>query len=331
MRGLRTGALTALLATAVLAPAWADDSSAMLSAGGLIFTKNTPVTMAAEELYVSPKAVRIRFAFFNPSQKDVETVVAFPLPDLATAEFWGSPIGTVTDDPRNFVGFTVVVDGKAVPFTVEQRAFVKNRDVTQALLAAGAPVNPTTHDGYNTLSHLPKDKQKALMAAGLAEGGGDEIIPQWIVRTRFYWTQAFAAGKTVVIAHSYQPVTGQSFFSTDYQKRGDKFDGIDYCLTAPAWATLEAMTGKSKTDPDTGGYMIAYQTAYILSTAGNWQGPIGRFHLTLDKLKPDNILSLCWDGALKKTGPQTFEFSQENFAPKRDIHLIVLERAAPIP
>ena len=77
--------------------------------------------------------------------------------------------------------------------------------------------------------------------------------------------------------------------------------------------------------------MSTYETSYILSTAGNWQGPIGKFHLTLDKLKPDNILSLCWDGELKKTGPTTFEFAADNFAPKRDIALIVMESVAPTP
>ncbi len=68
-----------------------------------------------------------------------------------------------------------------------------------------------------------------------------------------------------------------------------------------------------------------HQTDYVLRTANNWNGPIGRFHLTLDKLRAGAILSLCWDGALKKTGPTTFEFSAEEFAPTRDIHMLVIE------
>ena len=44
----------------------------------------------------------------------------------------------------------------------------------------------------------------------------------------------------------------------------------------------------------------------------------------LDKLKPNNLLSLCWDGPLKKTGPTTFEAELKNFSPKRDIKLLVL-------
>jgi len=325
--------LIALAAFAVALPMHADDSSAALGAGGIVFTKSTPVKMAAEDLYLSPQAVRIRFEFANPTRKDVDTIVAFPLPDIDTAAFWGSAIGTVTDDPKNFVGFKVVVDGKPVAFTVEQRAFVKGKDVTAAVLAAGAPVNPVTDEGYDKLSKLPRDKQRALIAAGIADGdGADQFVPQWTVRTRFWWNQKFPAGKTVVIEHSYQPVTGQFFFSTQYQKRTDKLDGIDYCFDAATWAGLDARTAQKKQpgSEDAGSYMNGYETSYILKTATNWQGPIGRFHLTLDKLKADNILSICWDGELKKTGPATFEFTATNFTPARDVNMLVFESAAPI-
>lgn len=323
-------AIAALMAIPVSAPGLADDSSAVLSAGSIVFAKNTPVRMAAEDLTVSPAQVRIRFEFANPTAKDVDTIVAFPLPDISTSEFWGSPIGTVTDDPKNFVGFKAVVDGKPVAITIEQRAFLKNKDVTAQILAAGAPVNPVADEGYVKLGELSKEKQKALIAAGLAEGDDNEFIPQWTVRTRFWWNQKFPAKKTVVIEHSYQPITGQSFFSTEYQKRTAAYDGVDYCFDEGTWAAIAARTAKAKATPDSAAYMISYQTSYILKTAGNWQGPIGRFHLTLDKLKADNILSLCWDGELKKTSPTTFEFSKENFAPKRDIAIIVLENAGPI-
>lgn len=325
-------AVLALIAGVATAAAEADDSSAMLKAGSVVFTKNTPVRMAAEDLYVSPNAVRIRFEFENPTGRDVETVVAFPLPDLLTADFAESPVGTVTDDGKNFVGFKAVVDGKPLAVTVEQRAFLKAKDVSAQLAAAGAVINPVIDGGYEKLINLPREKKKALIAAGLAEGdGADEFVPQWTVKTTFYWTQKFPAKKKVVIEHSYQPVTGQSFFTTAGRKRTDKnlFGPIDYCIDAPTWAGLEARTG-GNTEPSEGTrLMTAYETGYILSTAGNWQGPIGKFHLTLDKLKQDNILSLCWDGEIKRTGATTFEFSRDNFVPKRDIAIVVFENAGP--
>ncbi len=325
-----TMALAAAAAIGVPA-ALADDSSAMLSAGGLVFTKSTPVRMAAEDLYVSPTAVRVRFAFENPTAKDVETIVAFPLPDIATGEFAESGIGTVTDDAKNFVGFKVVIDGKPVAVTVEQRAFLKSKDVTAQLLGFGAPLNPVTDGGYEKLEHLAKNKKTAMIAAGLAEGDDDAFYPRWTVKTKFYWNQKFPAKKTVVIEHSYRPVTGQSFFTTTYHQRAEKnlFGDIDYCIDARTWASLAARTGGAVNPSEGTRLMNTYETGYILATAANWQGPIGRFHLTLDKLKADNILSLCWDCELKKTGATTFEFRKDAFAPKRDIHLVVFENAGP--
>lgn len=320
-------AVCALVACALTAiPAGADDSSAALSAGGIVFTRNTPVRMAAEDLYVSPKQVRIRFEFTNDTDKDVDTVVAFPLPDVDMATFWASPLGAVIDDPVNFVGFKAAVDGKPVALSVEQRAFLKGKDVTALVAAAGLPVNLFAGDGYRKLDALPADKHKRLTAAGLVQGDGKtEFIPQWVVRTRFYWTQRFPARKAVVIEHSYQPVTGQSYFSAADAGK-PSYGGVGYCIDAPTRAAIRAEAAERKqADPEGGGYLTAYQTDYILKTANNWNGPIGRFHLTLDKLKPANVLSLCWDGALQKTGPTTFEATRTNFAPARDIRLLVLQ------
>ena len=148
------------------------------------------------------------------------------------------------------------------------------------------------------------------------------------MRTKFYWPQRFPAHKRVVIEHSYQPVTGQSFAMSD------EFNGAmenpfakQFCLDAGTTARVKAMMAAHKGTPDglSPGMLIAYETDYILKTANNWNGPIGRFRLTLDKLKPDNALSLCWDGELKKTGPTSFEAVRTNFAPTRDIHMLVLE------
>lgn len=323
-----------LFGLSVAAAALADDSTAQLKAGSIVFTQGTPVKMAEEDLYISPKQVRIRFAFTNASAKDVETLVAFPLPDIDTAEFWGSGAGAMTADPKNFIGFKAVVDGKPVAFTVEQRAFVKGKEVTAALLAAGAVLNPLAGDGFQSLTKIPRTRLKSLEKAGIValdetpmpDGKGAprlDVIPQWTVTTRFYWKQKFPAGKTVVIAHSYQPVTGASLFSTESDKQRQKYYDVDYCFDPPTWAGLKTRTAAAiKREAN---YLSAYRTDYILKTAGNWQGPIGRFSLTLDKLKAANIISLCWDGALQKTSATTFSFTADAFVPRRDIRLVVLE------
>lgn len=322
-----------LCAVLFASPAVADDSSAALGMGGLQFTRSADIRMAKEDLFISPKTVRIRYEFANDGSKDVDSIVAFPLPDIDTWEFYEEPIGTVGDDPVNFVGFTATIDGKRVPVQVEQRAFLKNEDVTARIRAAGLPVNILLAGNIQKLDRLDAAKKQALEKAGLVQNEGEgQEHPKWTVRTKFYWTQHFPAGKTVVIAHAYTPVTGQTFF-TEYDlnvKPGQ--DGPqwqrDYCMDGPTRATI-AQRIKQASKPDQSAMMNIYSTDFILKTANNWKGGIGELHLTIDKLKPTNVLSLCWNGDLKKTGPTTFESVLRNVRPSRDIKMVVLENPQP--
>jgi len=327
MRLLALAAASMLAAAAVTARA--DDSSASLGAGGIAFTKLADVRMASEDLRLGPNAVRIRYTFVNDGKTDIDTLVAFPLPDIDAYEFWGTPIGRITGDPVNFVGFKAVVDGKPVAVTVEQKAIHEGRDVTGILKSVGLPVNVVSGRNYRLMDKLTAAQRRLLIKAGLAEFDSGQGIARWIVRTRFYWRQRFPAGKTVTIEHSYKPVTGQAFFS-EYDLKAkpgatDDYWKKAYCMEEATLARVRLAMAERKQSNRNEGLLNAYSTDFILKTANNWKGGIGRFHLTLDKLKPDNILSLCWDGALKKTGATTFESARDNFAPARDIKFLVLE------
>src|SRR6185312_4838576 len=131
-------ALAAMVLLAA-APAWADDSSAALKAGGLVFTKQADIRMAKEDLYISPKRVRVRYEFVNDGKADVETIVAFPLPDIDVRQYYYEPLGTTLDASPNFMGFTLAVDGKKVEATPDARAVLDGKDVTEAVKAAGLP------------------------------------------------------------------------------------------------------------------------------------------------------------------------------------------------
>jgi hypothetical protein len=311
---------------------FADDSSAALGAGGVVLTQAADIRMAKEDLYISPKQVRIRFEFVNDTKKDIDTIVAFPLPDIDMNEFTESPVGAMTNDPVNFVGFQVTANGERIVPTVEQRAFYRGRDVTDIVRRAGVPLNLNDPKFAEITEKLPKAQRKILEDAGLADSeSGAEEHPHWVVRTKFWWHQTFPAGKPLVLEHSYQPVTGQSFF-TAYELKTDSDNSYDvntYCIDAATRSAIAARIGAGQSDE--GGMMQAFSTDYILVSGNNWKGPIGRFHLTLDKLKPQNILSLCWKGDLKKTGATTFEAVRDNFAPTGDIHLLVLEDAPKSP
>jgi hypothetical protein len=58
-----------------LIPAHANDSSAELATGGLVFVKNNNIEMASEDLFISATEIRVRYRFINRSDKDVVTHV----------------------------------------------------------------------------------------------------------------------------------------------------------------------------------------------------------------------------------------------------------------
>lgn len=317
-----------LILAAVLcatAPAFADDSSAALKAGGLVFTKQADIRMAKEDLYISPAKVKVRYAFVNDGKADVDTIVAFPLPDIDVRQFYYEPLGTTLDASPNFMGFKLTVDGKTVEATADARAVLDGKDVTDKVKAAGLPLNIVGTKLVDMLDKMPLATRRKLAAQGILEMDGDDVHPHWIARTSFWWHQKFPAGKTVVIGHEYQPVTGQFFFGESDLSAKEPGYAKDYCIDTGTAAAIRAKIAKLDKNGPNGQYLQGTQTEFVLKTANNWKGGIGQFRLTLDKLKAGNALSLCWDGALKKTGATTFEAARDNFAPSSDVKLLVLQ------
>ncbi|HUO88117.1 MAG TPA: DUF4424 family protein [Rhizomicrobium sp.] len=320
-------ASAACAALALSSTALADDSSAMLGAGGIVLTRSADIRMATEDLYISPKAVRVRYTFTNDSGKDIDTIVAFPLPDVDNWEYAESPIGTTSGSTPNFVGFKLTVDGKPVTATAEERAVYKGKDVTAQVLAAGAPLNVVI-GGYDKLEKLSPANHDALLRAGLIEGkgGDDPVHAKWTTQTKFWWKMHFPAGRTVTVEHSYTPVTGQTFFGTfAFTDKEQNAYYARFCIDAATRSAIEARLAALKKKTGSDGLLNQYTTDFVIVTANNWKGPIGKFHMTVDKLKPGNIVSLCWGPDLGKTGPTTFEATRTNFAPRQDIQILVLE------
>jgi hypothetical protein len=318
MRSIALCCAAALFATQTLA----DDSSAALGAGGLMFTKQADIRMAVEDLSISPKQVKVRYEFVNDGRSDVDTVVAFPMPDIDVREFSYEPLGTTLDNTKNFMGFVLSVDGKAVTPTLDERAMLDGKDVTAQVKAAGLPVNIAGSDLSDRVSKLAPAVKTRLAAQGIVETDDNDTHPHWIAKTSFWWHQVFPAGKTIVIEHGYQPVTGQSFFGLE-ELKGDQ--AKEFCIDRPTASAIAAKIDPLDATGENGKYLQAFRTEFVLKTANNWKGPIGKFHLTVDKLKPKNVLSMCWGDDLTKTGATTFEAARDNLAPARDIKILVLQ------
>ncbi|MEJ0028151.1 MAG: DUF4424 family protein [Rhizomicrobium sp.] len=327
----RIGAVAALASAALAPAALADDSSAMLGAGGIVLTKSADIRMAVEDLFLSPTAVKVHYVFANDSANDIDTIVAFPLPDIDNYEYSESPIGTTLDTTPNFVGFKLLIDGKPVAATAEVRAIQDGRDVTAQVLAAGAPLDVVIGGGYDKLQKLSKSARASLIKQGLLEGDDSYTHAKWTTTTKYWWKMHFPAHGTVSVDHTYQPVTGQTFFTTYALSDKEQWSDYakNYCIDASTRATIAGGFAAMKKATGNDGLFNQYTTQFVIKTANNWKGPIGRFHLTLDKLKPSNILSLCWAGNLAKTGATRFESTLTDFAPKADIKFLVLELPAP--
>ena len=150
--------------------------------------------------------------------------------------------------------------------------------------------------------------------------------PNWTLQQVYSWRMAFPAGKDVHVSHTYQPSVGGTaglvFWSYD-GKRSEEFDNYakKYCLDSDFEKAV-----KKRWPGETTGDLPLWESriSYILTTANNWYGPIGTFHLTIDKGKPSNLVSFCADG-VKKTGPTTFEVTYSDYYPDRDLDLLILQ------
>jgi hypothetical protein len=302
-----TGAgLLALASLLTFAPAAANDSSASLDVGGLKLTYNPNVSVESEDLYLSRDEVRVTYHFRNRSDHDISTLVAFPLPTMEIGEE-GNYI-LEGKDPVNVMDFQVTVDGKQVEPSVEVKATRFGVDVTDVLKRYNIPL--TTYDRLNT---LPEDARRELEHYGVidwetATGAEDKPLAttHWETHIVFYWFQTFPAGRSIEVTHRYHPVPRHFFFGKEDLASPEMRK--TYCFDADFVRSAQAKLAQSSQD-----ILKGYELKYVLTTAENWLGPIGKFKLTVDKTTPDALVSLCAQG-IKKAGPTTFVLAEEDLS-----------------
>jgi hypothetical protein len=296
-------------------PSKANDSSAELTTGGLVFVKNPDVEMLSEDLFISTEEIRVLYRFANRSNKDVTVYVAFPLPDLEM-DLEDDVFVIPVDDPINFLGFVTTVNGVQVNPNVEQRIVASDQDQTAALTSLGIPLSPyRSHDALDKLSANEKARLKRL---GLVNEDGQ---PLWTLKTKFYWQQRFPAGRETVIEHHYKPSVGGTVpvGSSQISQWLKDENHRKYCVDADFIRALAKDRrnnfGEERVD-------------YILTTGANWSGPIKQFRLVVDKGDPNNLVSFCGRN-VKQVGPTQFEMKISDFSPKEDIAVLFLRKEPP--
>lgn len=311
---------------AAASAALANDSTASTAAGGLVLERTDDIDMVSEDLFVSAGQIRVKYVFRNQTPADVDTIVAFPMPPRDLSQEWGQDVGYPHD-------FHTTIDGQPVHSTLERKALVKDVDHTALLARLKIPIAPDNiMDSTKAMDALPEAERARLQSLGLAgveefsfgpEPMAHHLVPLWTVQDRYWWRQAFPAGKDLNVEHRYVPGAGGSvdtLLASEYVKADDP-DRLAmikrYCIDKDFLAAVERMRKPNIVLPPT-------WIDYILTTGANWRSPIGSFRLVVDKGKPGNIVSFCETG-VTKIGPTQFEVRHQNWRPTRDLHVLILE------
>lgn len=336
MKGKRMRYLSVLpLALGALAPsaAWANDTQASVTMGGLIFEQNDQISMDSEDLYLSLDMVRVRYTYTNHSTKPITLLVAFPLPDVPL-EGSDSEWTESSYPDWEVIDMKTLVDGKPVGLMRIDIAKVNGRDVDKRLKELGWPiVHWADPDFANRINALSADDKSALVAEGLltTEYAFDgEVRPAWTVSTSFVRTQTFPPGVPITVEHSYIPMQGGTVGSglgrDAREANGGRLDPeseyvTKYCVDDAFLRGFDRKRYLPSGQENELVYPIEQWTGYALKPGANWKGPIGRFRLTVDKGEPERLVSLCMDG-IRKVSPTRFEVVKTNFEPDRDIDLL---------
>ena len=330
----RAMAICGAIATGA-SPAAADQILNELKTGGVEFILPDQVEIAEEKVFISPDITRIEYRLHNPSAKSFDTYSSFPMPDIA-----GSLDGILNFDPAagaNFLGLEITQDAAKPELTLQQRASINGVDLTAELNAAHIPLVPQ--------AALDDELQKSLSAATIAvlEAHGlitlqerqDEpdntapvIVPRWTLSQTYSWKTVIPAKGDVIIKASYKTNLGGAvnvtFLDEQGAAKGDAFDNYraSYCVDANVIKAARDSFAHEKANK--GPLYEERWATHVMTAFGDDTVPIGKFTLTIDKGKTDNIVSFCGDG-VKKISATSFEMTKTDYTPERDIEVLFLQ------
>ena len=313
----------------------ANDTFATLGAGGLVSQKTTEVVMESEDLQISPHQIVVRYVFRNITDKDVEAVVAFPLPDLHGGDVYHEPMSLPDESQLNFVDFTVASGGKPISASLESRAWLEGRDITPRLEAIHLPVSVLVKPLNQALAKLSPAEIKRLETEDLiaSEEYADSATGKmkrdwyaaWTMRVKFYWTQRFPAHQTVELTQTYRPVVGGSYIPANDSGNSS---ARRYCGGPEAFREIAEFKQRHPAKNQDDISLWERTVRYILTTANNWNGPIRKFHVTVLSDASEDIVLTCLPG-LKRTGDTRYEVSHSDWRPTAEIELMILQAHKP--
>lgn len=317
------------------APVAANDTSAVLSTGGLEFVSNESIVMESEELFISAEEIRVVYAFRNTGDTDQNILVAFPMPDIVPN--WWSPVAFPNGPDDNLFEFQTTFNGEPVKAELHEYAYAFGVDRTKMIKQLGLPIVPFTEAASKATDALDDETTARLLHLGLVtpdefdagQGWEKHYWPAWTYKATYTWEGDFPAGETVEVIHTYKPSVGGtvavSFLGEAYEGYDPASDYLAKYCTDRSFLNAVRATQTSPDDVYSAPFTESW-ISYILTTGGNWGGgAIQKFRLVVDKGSTDNLVSFCGDD-IKKIGPTTFEMVKTDFWPEKELDILILQR-----
>ncbi|UPY38226.1 DUF4424 family protein [Sediminicoccus sp. KRV36] len=305
-------------------PALANDSSAAIGLGGLTLTRSAEIRLDQQELFISRTQVRVNYVFTNTTDRDIETLVAFPLPD-----FTHSPVERVPDYARD-LNFRTLVDGRPLALELVQRATFRGKDITDRLRGLGLPLVGGADERFEYAANaLPEATRAALVREELVLGhfgNGRTTIdePAWTVTSSITRRQIFPGGRSLRVQHSYTPFAGGSVggrLSPRHRQSADfRAARAQFCMDDSFIAALDRRTSRAANGSDYSEVWLQY----MLTPGGNWAGPIRDFRLVVDKGNPGSIVSFCGEG-VRRLDDRRFEMRLRDVTPSRELDILIVD------
>jgi len=327
LRPLSRLVLAAGLTLLAAAPVRANDSEAAFGIGGLTLLRSEAIRLDQEELFISREQVRVNYVFTNLTDRDIETVVAFPLPDVVH-----SPAARTPDLARE-LEFHTTVDGQPMRLDLVQRASFKGQDITARLQGLGLPL-AAMGDGFSAaVNRLAPAARAALLREELILDGGHDGRNHlwdalWTVHTTVTRRQTFPASRSIRVEHRYRPVIGGRVGGAldPDQRRTAEFreQRQRQCIDDAFLAGLDRRRAAIRPEARPGYGEVWVQ--YVLRSGANWAGPIGDFRLVVDKGNPRSLVSFCATG-VRRLDDRRFEVRYRNFTPDQDLDILIVDFA----
>jgi hypothetical protein len=342
MKSLNMQMLATAAGLVLTSAAGANDTMATLGTGGLVFLTSEDIEMTSEDLTIGPEQVRVIYEFTNTGPNQ-HVLVAFPMPDIkGDGDFM---VNVPTEDPENIFGFETTFNGEPVEAELHQYAFAFGIEYTSYLKGLGVPLIPYGRETTEALNALSDEDHAELLRLGLvipmqysdsADGPmKTDYTPVWTLKSTYSWEADFPAGEMVEVEHSYRPSVGGTvavtFLAAPYEGYDPAAEYAKKYCTDESFINAVKKTLANPDEPYSAPFTESWMS-YIWSTGSNWSGPIKRFHLTIDKGRPENLVSFCWDGEVTKTSPTTFEMEAEDFYPpwNRELEILILNKQEPM-